>query len=312
MVGTRAARSPSAPARDVTGIAIDWLFDSPTIRLTRWSCLVRDRAVTSERQQFWHVVGFPHAGAYLLHAEGDSALIDVNSVAFFNPLGVYRTSHPHGCGDRGVGLVVHPGVVSDALSDAGLPRQAEVQRFPFLRGPSSPRAYWIQNAIFRRVAAEGPTVPVDPIEIEEGALALVAETVTAASRPAGEPFRERPASARRRESVDAARGWLSARFREPVSLAAVAAAAGLSPFHTCRAFKKETGVSVNRYLHRLRLRAALEELPDHRGDLTRLALDLGYSSHSHFTYAFRREFGVPPSAAWTRSAAAARRAANGN
>jgi AraC-like DNA-binding protein len=55
---------------------------------------------------------------------------------------------------------------------------------------------------------------------------------------------------------------------------------------------------VNRFLHRLRLRAALEELPECRGDITRLALDLGYSSHSHFTYAFRREFGVPPSAAW--------------
>jgi len=42
---------PTAPARDVTGIAIDWLFDSPTVRLTRWSCLVRNGGVTSERQQ---------------------------------------------------------------------------------------------------------------------------------------------------------------------------------------------------------------------------------------------------------------------
>ena len=32
-------------------------------------------------------------------------------------------------------------------------------------------------------------------------------------------------------------------------------------------------------------------------DLSRLALDLGYSSHSHFTAAFRRSFDVPPSAA---------------
>ena len=300
MVDSRAAHSPSAPARDVAGIAIDWLFDSPTIRLTRWSCLVRDRAVTSERQQFWHVIGFPHAGAYVLHGESGSTLIDVNSVAFFNPLGVYRTSHPHGCGDRGVGVVIHPSVIADALSDSGLPREAEETRFPFLRGPSSPRAYWIQYSIFSRVAARAP---VDPIEIEEGALALVAESVATASRPGGALAGERPASARRRESIDAARGYLASRFREPVRLAEVAAAAGLSPFHACRAFKKETGVSVNRFLHRLRLRAALAELPDRRGDLTRLALDLGYSSHSHFTYAFRREFGVAPSAAWTRGAA---------
>src|ERR1700688_2927232 len=106
-----------APPQDVTGIAIDWLFDSPTVRLTRWSCLVRERAVTSERQQFWHVIGFPHAGSYILYAEGDSALIDANCLAFFNPLGVYRTSHPNGCGDHGVGLVVAPDVIAEAISE---------------------------------------------------------------------------------------------------------------------------------------------------------------------------------------------------
>ena len=40
----------------------------------------------------------------------------------------------------------------------------------------------------------------------------------------------------------------------------------------------------------------LEERPE---SLTDLALELGYSSHSHFTLAFRREFGVPPSL-WRR------------
>ena len=37
----------------------------------------------------------------------------------------------------------------------------------------------------------------------------------------------------------------------------------------------------------------LAELP-RRDDLTALALDLGFSSHSHFTAAFRRAFGRPP------------------
>lgn len=290
---------PAAPARDVTGIAIDWLFESPTVRLTRWSCLVRDRAVTAERQQFWHVVGFPHGGSYVLHSEGDAALIDVSSIAFFNPLGVYRTSHPHGCGDHGAGIVVRPDVISDALSEwrgADDPREA---RFPFLRAPSSPRAFWIQHLVFSRLAAGAP---VDPLEVEESTLALVAESVAAGVRLARRKSAERPGTARRRrQSVDAARGYMAARFREPTRLSDVAAAAGLSPFHACRMFKRETGISINRFLHRLRLRAALAELPDCRGDITRLALDLGYSSHSHFTYAFRREFGVPPSAAWDRA-----------
>ena len=48
--------------------------------------------------------------------------------------------------------------------------------------------------------------------------------------------------------------------------------------------------------------AALERLAVGADDLTTLALELGFSSHSHFTDAFRREFGRPPSAARKTSA----------
>jgi AraC-like DNA-binding protein len=289
----------AAPARDVGGIAIDWLFESPTVRLTRWACLARDRGVTAEKQQFWHVVGFPHGGSYVLQSEGDAALIDLNSIAFFNPLGVYRTSHPNGCGDHGAGIVVRPDVIADALSEWGGEGNPAEARFPFLRAPSSPRAFWIQHLVLSRLAAPSS---VDPLEVEESALALVAESISAGIQLSRNKLTARPGTARRRrESVDAARGYLAVRFRTPVKLSEVAEAAGVSPFHACRMFKLETGVSITRFLHRLRVRAALAELPGCRGDITRLALDLGYSSHSHFTFAFRREFGVPPSAAWDRA-----------
>jgi AraC-like DNA-binding protein len=39
----------------------------------------------------------------------------------------------------------------------------------------------------------------------------------------------------------------------------------------------------------------LEHLADGKPDLTMLALDLGFSSHAHFSHAFRREFGSAPS-----------------
>jgi len=45
----------------------------------------------------------------------------------------------------------------------------------------------------------------------------------------------------------------------------------------------------------LRLRAALERLAEQEPDLTRLALDLGFTSHSPLSVAFRRAFGVAPS-----------------
>ena len=65
--------------------------------------------------------------------------------------------------------------------------------------------------------------------------------------------------------------------------------------HLARIFQQQTGVPVHRYLTQLRLRASLEQLADDVNDLTAVALDLGFSSHSHFTDAFRREFGHSPS-----------------
>jgi AraC family transcriptional regulator len=45
---------------------------------------------------------------------------------------------------------------------------------------------------------------------------------------------------------------------------------------------------------RRRLRDALELLLDTRESISRIALTVGFTSHSHLTDAFRREFGVPP------------------
>jgi len=56
-----------------------------------------------------------------------------------------------------------------------------------------------------------------------------------------------------------------------------------------------TGQSITAYRHSLRMRLALDRLRDRGTDLTDLAYDLGYSSHSHFSAVFRRMFGTTPS-----------------
>ena len=56
-----------------------------------------------------------------------------------------------------------------------------------------------------------------------------------------------------------------------------------------------TGGTLHAWLVRLRLQVSLERVAEPGCELTEIALDLGFSSHSHFTEAFRRAFGVPPS-----------------
>ena len=100
-----------------------------------------------------------------------------------------------------------------------------------------------------------------------------------------------------RNGADAVKAYLAAHLCERLTLDEIARAVAVSPFHLARIFQQHAGVPVHRYLTQLRLRAALEQLAGGAHDLTALALELGFSSHSHFTDAFRREFGCPPSAA---------------
>jgi AraC family transcriptional regulator len=83
-------------------------------------------------------------------------------------------------------------------------------------------------------------------------------------------------------------------FDGRVTLEILAEKLGISPFRLCRAFRQATGGTLHQHLTDLRLAAALERLPQYRERLTALALDLGFSSHSHFTHAFRGRFGRTP------------------
>lgn len=88
---------------------------------------------------------------------------------------------------------------------------------------------------------------------------------------------------------------IDARLMEPLSLADIAAASGLSPFHFSRLFTAVCGQSVMAHVRRRRLaRAArrLAEAPE--VSLIELALDCGFESQQAFTRAFTRQFGVSP------------------
>jgi AraC family transcriptional regulator len=77
------------------------------------------------------------------------------------------------------------------------------------------------------------------------------------------------------------------------TLTAIAAEVGVSPVYLTQVFRQVEGIPLYRYQLRLRLARALDLLSRY-DDLTRLSMDLGFSSHSHFTSAFRRAYGRTP------------------
>ncbi len=79
------------------------------------------------------------------------------------------------------------------------------------------------------------------------------------------------------------------------SLEALAAVAGLSPFHFSRVFKQSTGFTPSAYFIRLRMAEARRLLRETDKAIIEIGLDVGYSSPSHFAQVFRKEVGVTPS-----------------
>lgn len=80
-----------------------------------------------------------------------------------------------------------------------------------------------------------------------------------------------------------------------VSLAALAAEAGLSRFHFCRAFKESTGLSPHAWLRQHRLDQAMNMLRDTDMSVMSVAATLGYTSQTAFAASFRKLTGETPS-----------------
>ena len=88
--------------------------------------------------------------------------------------------------------------------------------------------------------------------------------------------------------------FLRARYREPVSLARTAQAAGVHPVHLARSFRRTHGQTVGEYVRRLRIEDACRNLITTDITITEVGLECGFSDHSHFARVFRSHMGVSP------------------
>jgi len=77
------------------------------------------------------------------------------------------------------------------------------------------------------------------------------------------------------------------------TLSEIAAEVKGSPVYLTQIFQQVEGVPLYRYQLNMRLVRALQLLGEY-DDLSGLGLDLGFSSHSHFSAAFRRFYGLTP------------------
>lgn len=91
-----------------------------------------------------------------------------------------------------------------------------------------------------------------------------------------------------------AQAFVDRSYSEPLTLAAVAAEAALSPFHFLRLFRRHYGITPNRYLQQVRIDRAKDLLLTTDLSVTEICLEVGFSALGSFSRLFRRRVGIAP------------------
>jgi AraC-like DNA-binding protein len=260
----------------------DLLLSTPALAVRDVVCAGTCRHRGEEEFAATTCLVFPYRGVYVRHVGCGDSVADANQLLFFNQAEGYRVSHPVQGGDACLSLAIGEAWLRELAPPAEL-RDGAVLAFRRRRQRIDSRT----QALVALIRHSLRTRRAETLEAETLVLTLVRHALGECTwyAPRG--------SAGRQKLVDRAKLVLSSDLGRRWTLDDVGAQVGVSPVYLTQLFQQVEGLPLYRYQLRLRLARALHLLGRHE-DLTRLSLDLGFSSHSHFTSAFRRLYGRTP------------------
>ena len=97
-----------------------------------------------------------------------------------------------------------------------------------------------------------------------------------------------------RERVERTTAILRSHLSDPPDIEGLGAQVGCSSFYLSRLFSKEMGMTIPQYVRQIRMERAAELLLGGRHNVTEAAMEVGYSSLSHFSKAFCTTIGCCP------------------
>ena len=269
------------------------IFESPTVTVGLFRCRPWHPRFENTGPINGYLVVFPRTSVCITHAGRAPIVTDPNVVMFYNHQQRYRRSKVSDRGDLCEWFAFDPQIVAETIQRFD-PRVADREAGPFIltHGPSDPQIYLLQRLVVEHLLGSAP----DRLFVAETMLQVLGRVIDLAycahgTLPAGRAGLKDSGQ----ELAHAAQAFLARAFQEQVSLDAIARAVAVSPYHLCRVFHRQMGMTIHAYLNQIRLRTALEYVAQGDTDLATLGVSLGYSSHSHFSQAFRRTFGIAPS-----------------
>lgn len=103
------------------------------------------------------------------------------------------------------------------------------------------------------------------------------------------------AHAEEEELLESLKRYLAERYTEDLTLTDLAAEFHVSAYYLCHFFKTRTGVSVKRYLNRMRVERAIGQLLRTNDKIVDIATACGFNNASYFTEVFTKTVGASPS-----------------
>ncbi len=265
------------------------LFESQLVSIGTFSIDVEHPEFGSAGQIREPEFVFPRTAVWIEHDGRPRFLADPTIVTLYNGGTAYQRHALSRDGDRCDWFRVEPRTLREIAGrfDARAASRAGVFDRPWRR--ASPRCYARQRLLLRRLRSG----EIDALEVEAEVVDLLHEILGPDLERATAPADGRVPETARDGVVDACRAVLLAPDRR-WTLAELGERSGLTPFQLVRAFKRWAGSPVHAWVLDLRLRLSLERVAGGE-ELSTVALDLGFASHSHFTTAFGTAFGVTPS-----------------
>lgn len=267
----------------MSDFAVQTLLATASVTVRDVGCAGHCRHQSAEECASATELVFPYRGVYARHLGRDQAVAEANQVLFFNAGEAYRVSHPVAGGDASLSLTIAEPLLREIvprplLHDGARTAFRRQRRRIDARGQAL-------VALLRHGLRQGTA---QPLEAESLALTLVQRALGPRTSHAAE------AGIGPERLADRVKLVLASDLTRRWTLDEIAAEVGGSPVYLTQVFRRVEGMPLYRYQLRLRLARALNLLPQY-DDLTALGLDLGFSSHSHFSAAFREAYGRSPS-----------------
>lgn len=264
-------------------------FESPLVRISDITVRPSNDAIGAVEREDQFLLVLPTAGVFALHDRPRrQSVVTANHAVLVPADEPYRISFPAAIGDHALTLRLSAEALEAALPGRSVRRGIERALLGF-RTLLPPPVMLARNMFWRRLV----THEADTLGAEEFAMHLF-EIVLRASDACVAAHRGSARGAARQRQIERVKEAVAVAPDRKWSLDLLAELACTSPYHLARVFRETTGTSIHQYLLRLRLGLALRRLLASEADLSTIASDLGFSSHSHFTARFRALFGTTP------------------